>query len=83
MDSDNFRFRFYGDGRDIFVDSFDGSSIFVLAVKSDSVDFGLGGDTFNSIFTTRFRLEKCSSLTPCLRIIFLIPGLWHLKSWIW
>ena len=28
--------------------SFDGSSIFVLAVKSDSVDFGLGGDTFNS-----------------------------------
>ena len=34
--------------------SFDGSSIFVLAVKSDSVDFGPGVDTFNSIFSTQF-----------------------------
>ena len=41
-DSD-FRFRFYGDGRDIF--------IFVLTIKSDSVDFG--GDT-NSIFHHSF-----------------------------
>ena len=40
----NFRFRFYGDGKDIF--------IFVLTVKSDSMDFG--GDTFNSIFHHSF-----------------------------
>ena len=42
----NFRFRFYGDGKDFF--------IFVLTVKSDSMDFGLGGDTFNSIFHHSF-----------------------------
>ena len=35
------------------LDLIGGSSIFVLAGKSDSVDFGLGGDTF-SIFHHSF-----------------------------